>query len=77
MLHLTDAQTIGVFLGGQNFSSCAALLNSTVTSTSTPPMVTASSATNLHGIDIDPYTGNRRSVVLGKSVDLRGNTDSL
>lgn len=45
MLHLTDAQTVGVFLGGQNFSSCAALSNSTVTSTSTPPMVTASSAT--------------------------------
>ncbi len=45
MLHLTDAQTVGVFLGGQNFSSCAALSNSTATSTSTPPMVTASSAT--------------------------------
>ena len=45
MIHLTDAQTVGVFLGGQNFSSCAALSNSTATSTSTPPMVTASSAT--------------------------------
>lgn len=45
MLHLTDAQTVGVFLGGQNFSSCAALSNSTATSTSTPPMVTANSAT--------------------------------
>ena len=43
-LHLTDAETVGVFLGGQNFSSCAALSNSTVTGTSTPPMVTASSA---------------------------------
>jgi hypothetical protein len=45
MLHLTDAQTVGVFLGGQNFSSCATLSNSTATSTSTPPMVTANSAT--------------------------------
>jgi hypothetical protein len=45
MIHLTDAQTVGVFLGGQNFSSCAALSNSTATSTSTPPMVTTSSAT--------------------------------
>jgi len=45
MIHLTDAQTVGVFLGGQNFSSCAALSSSTATSTSTPPMVTASSAT--------------------------------
>ncbi|KAN0089591.1 hypothetical protein V8E51_019851 [Hyaloscypha variabilis] len=45
MLHLTDAQTVGVFLGGQNFSSCAALSNSSATSTSTPPMVTANSAT--------------------------------
>jgi hypothetical protein len=44
MLHLTDAQTVGVFLGGQNFSSCAALSNSTAASTSTPPMVTANSA---------------------------------
>jgi len=43
-LHLTDAQTVGVFLGGQNFSSCAALSNSTATSTSTPPMVTANTA---------------------------------
>jgi hypothetical protein len=45
MIHLTDAQTVGVFLGGQNFSSCAALSSSTATSASTPPMVTASSAT--------------------------------
>ena len=30
MLHLTDAQTVGVFLGNQNFTSCAAI-NSTTT----------------------------------------------
>ncbi|KAF8858671.1 hypothetical protein BDZ45DRAFT_743095 [Acephala macrosclerotiorum] len=33
--HLTDAQTVGVFLGGQNFSSCGTITNSTATSTST------------------------------------------
>jgi len=54
MLHLTDAQTVGVFLGGQNFSSCAALSNSSATSTSTPPMVTANSATD---------TGHRRRLL--------------
>ncbi|KAI4135454.1 MAG: hypothetical protein LQ347_000673 [Umbilicaria vellea] len=30
-LHLTDAQTVGVFLGGQNFTSCAALNKSSGT----------------------------------------------
>jgi hypothetical protein len=44
ILHLTDAQTVRVFLGGKNFSSCAALSNSTATSTSTPPVVTANAA---------------------------------
>ncbi|KAG0644976.1 hypothetical protein D0Z07_9084 [Hyphodiscus hymeniophilus] len=44
MLHLTDAQTVGVFLGGQNFSTCAALSNGTATITSPPPVVTASGA---------------------------------
>ena len=46
-LHLTDAQTVGVFLGGQNFSSCAALTtgtNSTATITSPSTIVTASGA---------------------------------
>jgi len=33
MIHLADATTVGVFLGGQNFISCAAIGN---TSTSTP-----------------------------------------
>ncbi len=34
MLHLTDAETVGVFLGGQNFTSCAAI-NSTSAGNST------------------------------------------
>ena len=50
--HMTDAQTVGVFLGGQNFTSCTALAgsNSTGTATtsstasSTPSMVTTSDA---------------------------------
>lgn len=45
MIHMTDAQTVGKFLGGQNFSSCAALSNATATSTSTPPIETANAAT--------------------------------
>jgi hypothetical protein len=44
MLRLKDAETVGVFLGGQNFSSCAALSNSTATSTSPPSIVAANSA---------------------------------
>jgi hypothetical protein len=49
-IHLTDAQTVGVFLGGQNFSSCAALTNGTATNSSsaaptpTPSTVTTSVA---------------------------------
>ncbi|KUJ08292.1 uncharacterized protein LY89DRAFT_339816 [Mollisia scopiformis] len=47
-LHLTDAQTVGVFLGGQNFSSCGTIANATATSTSsptsTPSMITTNSA---------------------------------
>lgn len=32
MIHMTDAQTVGVFLGGQNFSTCAAISSSNTTS---------------------------------------------
>jgi hypothetical protein len=35
MLRLTDGQTVGVFLGGQNLSSYAALSNSTATTLDT------------------------------------------
>lgn len=45
MLHLTDAQTVGVFLGGQNFSSCTAP-NSTATSTSSPTSTPSTVTTN-------------------------------
>lgn len=35
-IHLTDAQTVGTFLGGQNFTSCAALgSNATTPNTTT------------------------------------------
>jgi hypothetical protein len=46
-IHLTDAQTVGVFLGGKNFSSCAALTNGTPTTPVTPPIVTVSGASAL------------------------------
>lgn len=64
MLHLTDAQTVGVFLGGQNFSSCVALSSSTATTTSTPPMVTANSATL--------YTASTSTFILVAGVWLPG-----
>lgn len=40
MLHLTDAETVGVYLGNQNFTSCAAI-NSTSTSNTTLSNTTA------------------------------------
>ncbi|MCJ1406517.1 hypothetical protein MMC19_000583 [Ptychographa xylographoides] len=41
-IHLTDAQTVGVFLGNQNFTSCAALNASSATATgaSASPTIT-------------------------------------
>lgn len=38
-LHLTDAQTVGMFLGGQNYTSCAAISNSTNSPMPTPSAV--------------------------------------
>ena len=37
MIHLTDVETVGVFLGGQNFTTCAAI-NSTGTATTGAPV---------------------------------------
>jgi hypothetical protein len=47
-LHLGDAQTVGSFLGGKNFSSCSSLSNSTATSTSTTPLASANSGMTAH-----------------------------
>ncbi|KAL3417217.1 hypothetical protein PVAG01_11217 [Phlyctema vagabunda] len=52
-LHLTDATTVGVFLGGQNFSSCAALNGTTqptVTSSTSPPVATATISNGLSNL---------------------------
>lgn len=55
MAHLTDAQTVGVFLGGMNFTSCAALMNGTATASgyssasSAPAVVTATSGSSAIG----------------------------
>ncbi|KAK0102258.1 hypothetical protein ONS95_005880 [Cadophora gregata] len=48
-IHLTDAQTVGNFLGGQNFTTCEAIVssNSTATTTSTPPVVTGNAASGV------------------------------
>lgn len=46
-LHSGDAQTVGVFLGGQNFTTCAALesgSNATATGSAGAPQVTGSGA---------------------------------
>ena len=49
MLHLTDAQTVGKFLGGQNFTSCEAIAssNSTASTTSSPPDVAGNAASGV------------------------------
>ncbi|KAG4436768.1 hypothetical protein IFR05_007743 [Cadophora sp. M221] len=49
MIHLTDAQTVGVFLGGQNFTTCEAITssNSTNNSTSSPPVMTGNDASGV------------------------------
>jgi hypothetical protein len=44
-IHLTDAQTVGVFLGGKNFTSCAALASSSGSSTATMAATKTASAT--------------------------------
>ncbi|KAK3056219.1 hypothetical protein LTR09_002726 [Extremus antarcticus] len=43
MLHLADAVTVGTFLGGQNFTSCAALGASGASAPPTAPSTTAGS----------------------------------
>lgn len=57
MLHVTDAQTVGVFLGNQNFTSCAAI-NSTSTSNTTS-IRTSSNTTTAMGPGSTPaaFTG--------------------
>jgi hypothetical protein len=57
LLHITNAQNVGTLLGGQNFSSCAVVSNSTPTSTSIPAMVTANSAAT--------YMASMSTVILG------------
>ncbi|KAL5321426.1 hypothetical protein ACEPPN_009384 [Leptodophora sp. 'Broadleaf-Isolate-01'] len=49
MIHLTDAQTVGAFLGGQNFTTCEAITssNSTTNSSSTPPVETGNTASGV------------------------------
>lgn len=47
MIHLTDAQTVGVFLGGQNFTTCDAIVSSNSTSNTTSPPVVVNAASDL------------------------------
>lgn len=43
-LHSADAAMVGTFLGGQNFTSCAALSNGTATATGMPATYTGDAA---------------------------------
>lgn len=52
MIHITDAQTVGVFLGGKNFSSCAAISSSNSTSTN---------GTRTVGLPMATFTGGARA----------------
>ncbi|KAK5676671.1 hypothetical protein LTS10_010972 [Elasticomyces elasticus] len=62
MLHLTDAVTVGTFLGGQNFTSCSALTGNGTTSPGAYGNVSSPTSAPL------PYTGGggvkKASVVL-------------
>ncbi|KAH7351298.1 hypothetical protein BKA65DRAFT_550260 [Rhexocercosporidium sp. MPI-PUGE-AT-0058] len=45
MFHLADAQTVAVYFGGQNFTTCDSITSSNSTSnTTTPPVVTGNAA---------------------------------
>ena len=46
MIHLRDAQTVGVFLGGMNFTTCAALEAMNASMSATPTMSAGASATS-------------------------------
>ena len=52
MIHLTDVQTVGVFLGGQNFSTCAAINSSITESNSTTVTMGAPAATFTGGVGV-------------------------
>ena len=59
MLHLTDAQTVGVFLGNQNFTSCAAVNSTSIakTTSSNTTMTPGSPTTAI-------FTGNAAALSL-------------
>lgn len=69
MLHLTDAETVGKFLGGQNFSSCASLGGSNSTGSSSPTGTGGMPASTLS--PYSPSTTNG-AVVMGAKVGLMG-----
>ena len=58
-IHLSDAQTVGKFLGGQNFTTCEALMGANMTGTGTPtassPVATFTGAAS--GLDVGGWNG--------------------
>ncbi|KAI9879537.1 MAG: hypothetical protein M1830_006114 [Pleopsidium flavum] len=65
MIHLADASTVGVFLGGQNFSSCAAMGNSSTSTSGSGSSSTMSTSAPAVG-----FTGG--ASMLGASALLAG-----
>ena len=67
VIHLTDAETVGVFLGGQNFTSCEALeANATAspTASATPSAYTGAAAGIAHMTSLWSLLGLGLSVVI-------------
>lgn len=72
MLHLTDAQTVGQFLGGQNFTSCAAL-GAAGAGNATGAGAGGASPTGIGGGPagtLTPYNPTSGAVVLGVQMGL-------
>lgn len=67
-IHLSDAQTVGTFLGGQNFTSCAALgSNATTPNTTTSTTATTTgNATRSGGAAGSTATGGARGLDASK-----------
>ena len=57
MIHLTDVQTVGVFLGGQNFSTCAAINSTSTESNGTTVTMGAPAATFTGGVGVVSASG--------------------
>jgi hypothetical protein len=51
-IHLSDAQTVGGFLGGQNFTICEALMSG-----ATPSSAVATGSGAVNGLEVGEWNG--------------------